>query len=74
MNEWKESVWEFKVGKAEINNLLKTRKRKIEAQISEEISKRQKAESVIPELEVQICEEISRRKKVERVIPELVKT
>ena len=25
LNEWKESVWEFKVGKAELNNLLRWR-------------------------------------------------
>lgn len=66
LNEWKESVWEFKVGKAELNNLLKTRKRKLEAQISEEICKRKKVEA-------QISEEISKRKEVESVIPELVK-
>ena len=71
LNEWKESVWEFKVGKAEMNNLLETRKRKLEAQISEEISKREKVESVIPELEAQISEEISKRQKAESVIPEL---
>ena len=71
LNKWKESVWEFKVGKAEINNLLEARKRKLEAQISEEISKRKKVESVIPELEAQINEQISIRKEVESVIPEL---
>ena len=48
LNEWKESG-EFKV-------LLETRKRKLEAQISEEISKRNKVEIVIPELEAQISE------------------
>ena len=71
LNKWKESVWEFKVGKGEINNLLETRKRKLEAQISEEVSKRKKVESVIPELEAQINEQISKRKEVESVIPEL---
>lgn len=50
LNEWKDSVWTFKVGKAEMNNLFETRKRKLEAQINEEICKRKKIESVIPEL------------------------
>ena len=33
-----------------MNNLPKTRKRKLEAQISDEISKRKIVESIIPEL------------------------
>ena len=36
--------------KAEMNNLPKTRKRKLETQISDEISKRKIVESIIPEL------------------------
>ena len=50
LNKWKDSVWEFKISKVELNNLLKTRKRKFEAQINEEVLKRQKLENIIPEL------------------------
>ena len=51
LNEWKDSVWEFKVSKVELSNLLKTRKRKFEVQINEEILKRQKLENmIIPKL------------------------
>ena len=39
LNQWKDSFWESKVNKVKLNNLLKTRKCKIEAQIQEEILK-----------------------------------
>jgi len=46
-HEWKDSVWQFKVSRVELSNLLKTRKRKFEVQINEEVLKRQKLENMI---------------------------
>ena len=47
LNQWKDSVWEFKISKVELNNVLKTRKHKFEARINEEVLKQQKLENVI---------------------------
>ena len=63
LNKWKESVWEFKVGKAEINNLLEARKRKLEAQISEEISKRKKLKVLFQSLKLRLMNKFLYEKK-----------
>ena len=61
LNEWRSSVWEFKVSKVELNNLFKTRKRRFEEQINQETLKRQKLETAIPQL-------IEERSKLEKEV------
>ena len=48
LNEWRVSVWEFRVSKVELNNFFNTRKHRFEEQINQETLKRQKLETFFP--------------------------
>ena len=69
LDGWKNSSWEFKVNKSEFTNLLESRKRKFEAQLYEETSKRQKLEQTVQQLSDKISsqtEEIAVLKEVNK--------